>query len=301
MATVAHEQGDLRLWGEIRERLISAGFSLDGDQIVATPGEGSLSDSERPVDSETPPAALYESQILMEITDPSLSKSDELSALTAPSSDLANLLGSESAPTIEFETGESPVKGSAGSSFVVGSGKQAQVAGRQVLEGEGFDLSAALGADLDGLTLGDPAEAAEVSVAKIVEEFRKGVSENLSSEDSDTHYNLGIAYLEMGLLDDAIAAFQTAAKMDTHRMQSCSMLGRCLREKGLVEQAIEWYLRGLGTPDVSDQEELGFLYEIADCHAALGDRDSAYDGFAKICGIDSGYRDVAARMTEFRK
>lgn len=79
------------------------------------------------------------------------------------------------------------------------------------------------------------------------------------------------------------------------------MLGRCMREKGLVEQAIKWYRLGLGTPDVGEQEELAFLYEIADCHAALGDRDSAYDAFAEIYGIDSGYRDVVVRLTEFRR
>ncbi len=302
MSTVAREQGDLRLWVEIRERLISAGFSLDGDQIVGTPGEASLSDGEGPVDPEEPPDALFESQVLLEITDPLLSESDELRSLTAPSSDLNSLTESDSASIIERDSGESPETGSAGSSFVLGSGTpEQQVADGKVREGESFDLSAALGTDLDEASRNEPVEPVEASVAEIVEDFRKGVSENLSREDSDTHYNLGIAFLEMGLLDDAIAEFQTAAKIDTHRMQSCSMLGRCMREKGLVEQAIKWYRLGLGTPDVGEQEELAFLYEIADCHAALGDRDSAYDAFAEIYGIDSGYRDVVVRLTEFRR
>ena len=80
-----------------------------------------------------------------------------------------------------------------------------------------------------------------------VEGFKKGVAEHLSPTDYDTHFNLGIAYREMGLLDEAIGEFQIAAKEPSHLVLCCSMLGLCFLDKGLPELAIRWYRRGLDT------------------------------------------------------
>ena len=106
-------------------------------------------------------------------------------------------------------------------------------------EDEFFDLAAELESELGeaegrlgGEALGQPEEP---TLEEIVEGFKRGVAENLSSEDYDTHYNLGIAYREMGLLDEAIGEFQLAAKDPAHLVDCCSMLGVSFLEKGLPE------------------------------------------------------------------
>jgi tetratricopeptide (TPR) repeat protein len=138
----------------------------------------------------------------------------------------------------------------------------------------------------------------EQSLEEIVEGFKKGVAESLSAEDYATHFNLGIAYREMGLLDEAIGEFQLAAKDRTHLVESCSMLGLSFLEKGLPELAVKWYRRGLDTPDLSEEESLGLMYEMGNSYLALGDQEAAHQAFVEIYGVNSNYRDVVAKLEE---
>ena len=75
--------------------------------------------------------------------------------------------------------------------------------------------------------------AGDVPLEEIFREFKKGVEQQLSPEDYETHYNLGIAYKEMSLTDEAISEFQRAAKSPQYAVECCSMLGLCFLEKGL--------------------------------------------------------------------
>ncbi|HYA31484.1 MAG TPA: tetratricopeptide repeat protein, partial [Thermodesulfovibrionales bacterium] len=67
----------------------------------------------------------------------------------------------------------------------------------------------------------------DTDVLDIFEEFKKGLEKELEAEDSETHYNLGIAYKEMGLIDDAIKEFQTARNDPKCSVRAMSMLGIC--------------------------------------------------------------------------
>ena len=50
-------------------------------------------------------------------------------------------------------------------------------------------------------------------------------------EDHQSHYDLGVAYKEMGLLDEAIAEFQKALRGTEHRVPTYEALGQCFIEK----------------------------------------------------------------------
>ena len=167
-----------------------------------------------------------------------------------------------------------------------------------------FDLAAELERELvedDGSrSVPQPGGAApqEQSLEEIVEGFKKGVAENLSPEDYDTHFNLGIAYREMGLLDEAIGEFQLASKDVDHLVECCSMLGICFLDKGLPELAVKWYKRGLEVPNLIEDRQLGLLYDMGNALALAGDRDAAYKTFVEIYGINSNYRDIVAILQE---
>ena len=128
----------------------------------------------------------------------------------------------------------------------------------------------------------------------------KILREALSAEDHATHYELGIAYREMGLLDEAIGEFQIAAKSPDLLVPCCSMLGLSFLDKGLPELAVKWYQRGLAAPNLGEEDQLGLLYDLGNAQLALGDRDAAYHAFVDLFGIDSHYRDVVARGEETR-
>ncbi|MEO8275267.1 MAG: tetratricopeptide repeat protein [Thermoanaerobaculia bacterium] len=138
----------------------------------------------------------------------------------------------------------------------------------------------------------------EQSLEEIVEGFKRGVAESLSAEDYDTHYNLGIAYREMGLLDEAIGEFQLASKEPRYLVDCASLLGGCFLEKGLPELAIKWFQRGLEIPHLPEEALLGLLYDLGNVYIFQGDQDKARHAFVEIYGVNSNYRDVVAKLAE---
>ena len=169
-------------------------------------------------------------------------------------------------------------------------------------EDDFFDLAAEIEQELtqEGVFQGTDllVPPSEQSLEEIVEGFKKGVAEHLSPTDYDTHFNLGIAYREMGLLDEAIGEFQLASKDPRYLVLCCSMLGLCFLDKGLPELAIKWYRRGLEAPGVGEEDMLGLLYDLGVAYLATDDTASAYKTFVEIYGINTNYRDVVARIEE---
>ena len=174
-------------------------------------------------------------------------------------------------------------------------------------EAEAVDLASELGDLFGAQTAVEEAplpasgtELGELGLADIFKEFKKGVDKQLSQEDYDTRYNLGIAYKEMGLLDEAIAEFQLAAK-DPNRLLECSsMLGICFMDKGMPKLAIKWFERGLKSEGRTEEEYLGLRYDLASAHEAAGDSDTALSIYTELYGQDANFRDVATKVKERR-
>ncbi|HSD72208.1 MAG TPA: tetratricopeptide repeat protein [Thermoanaerobaculia bacterium] len=141
----------------------------------------------------------------------------------------------------------------------------------------------------------------EASLQEIFREFRKGVEQQLSAEDYETHHNLGIAYKEMGLLDEAIGEFQLASKAPALTVECCSLLGLCFLEKGMPQLAIKWYGKGLATPGIRESETAGLLYDLARVYQDTGDMNQAYQTFLEVYGINTNYRDVVERVRDLEE
>jgi tetratricopeptide (TPR) repeat protein len=141
----------------------------------------------------------------------------------------------------------------------------------------------------------------EVSLEEIFREFKKGVEQQLSAEDYETHYNLGIAYKEMGLVDEAIGEFQLASKDPGRAVECCSMLGHCFLEKGMPQLAIKWFRKGIETPAIGELATAGMLYDLGKVYQDTGDMDSAYRTFQEVYGLNANYRDVARRVKELEE
>ncbi len=136
----------------------------------------------------------------------------------------------------------------------------------------------------------------EALLEEVFREFQKGVAEQLSEEDSDTHFNLGIAYREMGLLPEAIREFQVSSRDPAYFVESCSIIGVCYQEQGMWSEAVSWYQKALVAPDISDDARLGLRYDLAVAYEGAGDLDQAVGLFEEISASASTYRDVANRL-----
>ncbi len=138
----------------------------------------------------------------------------------------------------------------------------------------------------------------ESDVLEIFEEFKKGIETELEDEDSETHYNLGIAYKEMGLVDDAIKEFQTANKDPKRSIQASSMLGICYMEKGLYQLAIDSLQKVLSIITDKDESYWGTKYELADAYEKNGNIHESIDLFTEVYSHDSKFRKVDERLSK---
>ncbi len=168
-------------------------------------------------------------------------------------------------------------------------------------EDDFFDLASELEDDL--LDDEEPISLAEEeqSLEDIFREFKKGVEQQLDSEDYETHYNLGIAYKEMGLIDEAIGEFQVASKDPARMIECCSMLGLCFLEKGMPQLAVKWYKKGLESAEISEEENLGLLYDLGSAYLESGDTAGAQKAFMEVYGSNSNYRDIVSKMKQIEE
>jgi tetratricopeptide (TPR) repeat protein len=161
-----------------------------------------------------------------------------------------------------------------------------------------FDLAAELESELQDSDEVVSLSEEEQSLEEIFKEFKKGVEQQLDSEDYDTHYNLGIAYKEMGLIDEAIGEFQLASKDPKRAVECASMLGLCFLEKGMPQLAIKWYRKGLEMPEISEEEHIGLLYDLGSAYVEVGDTDNAQKAFMEVYAINNSYRDIVSRIKQ---
>ena len=165
-------------------------------------------------------------------------------------------------------------------------------------EDDFFDLAAELESELEEESEEVSLSEEEQSLEEIFKEFKKGVEQQLDSEDYDTHYNLGIAYKEMGLIDEAIGEFQLASKDPKRAVECASMLGLCFLEKGMPQLAIKWYRKGLEMPEITPEEHVGLLYDLGSAFLEVGDTDNAQKAFVEVYGLNSHYRDIVTRIKQ---
>jgi tetratricopeptide (TPR) repeat protein len=138
------------------------------------------------------------------------------------------------------------------------------------------------------------------SDGQIVEFKRVVVDQQLEKEDTETHYNLGIAYKEMELFTDAITEFQTAA-MDPQRKIDCLTLeGICYRDKGEVAKAEEIFINTLSLQGLTGEEQLSLNYELAFLYETVGRQEDALRLYRQVRAINPGFRDAAKKIAHLQ-
>ena len=143
---------------------------------------------------------------------------------------------------------------------------------------------------------------------EVFDEFRAELGEmGAEDEDLETHYNLGIAFREMGLLEEAIGEFQKVAKANDrgkafrYAMQCCTLLGLAFMEKGQPAIAAIWYERALLTPGIDSESKLALRYDLGVAQESAGDLDAALKSFSQVYAVNIDYRDVADRIAAHHK
>jgi len=143
-----------------------------------------------------------------------------------------------------------------------------------------------------------------VDLAEMFGELKQDLEADVAAgdEDPETHYNLGIAFREMGLLDEAIGELQKACQSFDRGhpfpqiMQTYTWLAQCFLEKSVPEAAVRWYEKALNVHGIDNETRVALNYELASAHEAAGDKATALKHFMDVYGMNIDYRDVAERI-----
>jgi len=145
-------------------------------------------------------------------------------------------------------------------------------------------------------------------LSEVFQEFRDELGEfGDQDEDLETRYNLGIAYREMGLLDEAIGEFQKVAtsveagKPFAYAMNCSTLLALSFMDKGEPKIASLWYRRALEIPGLDQETILALRYDLGVSLESAGESSAALDSFRQVYAMNIDYRDVAEHIAELQK
>jgi tetratricopeptide (TPR) repeat protein len=146
----------------------------------------------------------------------------------------------------------------------------------------------------------EPSGDEEADFAKMLSQFKEKVSENLDSGDVRAHYDLGTAYKEMGLLEEAIGSFQQALRASAEHLPTYEIMGQTFIEMGQPEAAVKTLQRALQAKASVEDEFVGIYYYLARAFESLGRNDSAVEYYDRVFALDINFADVTERLRALR-
>src|SRR5690606_50767 len=165
--------------------------------------------------------------------------------------------------------------------------------------GASFDLAAELSEALSEPSARGAAD--DDGFASLFREFKRGVSQTLGEHDVETHFDLGIAYREMGLFEDAIGEFRYALGSPARRIDALQLMALCALDLGRAQDAVSHLEQALASPDVPPEREAPLRYELGRAYQALPDPVRALAAFHRVQQLDPGFQDVAERIAALER
>jgi len=130
---------------------------------------------------------------------------------------------------------------------------------------------------------------------------REAVSRENFTEAATQHHKLATAYLDMGMIDDAMKALEIAARAPRLRFEAAGTLARLCLKRDAPGQAIEWFERAAEAPAPNPEAGRALLYELADTLESQGETARALAVFLELQADVGDYRDLPARLDRLTK
>ncbi len=167
--------------------------------------------------------------------------------------------------------------------------------------GDSFDLAAELSEAMSEAPSAAGSATDEDGFASLFRDFKRGVSQTLGEGDVETHFDLGIAYREMGLCEDAIGEFRYALGSPSRRLDALQLMGLCALDLGRSQDAVGHFEQALASPDVPAEREAPLRYELGRAYQALPDRARALETFRRVFELEPDFQDIAERVAELEQ
>ncbi len=169
-------------------------------------------------------------------------------------------------------------------------------AGADDADGDVFDLAAELEEELEAGGETDPGQSGH-GFDEVFSAFKKGIQEQLTSEDADAHYDLAIAYKEMDLLEDAIRELESVQQTGARLIETLSLMASCKLELGRPQEAVTDLKGALQLVSDTDSE-ISLRYELGEALVAAGKPGAGLEAFRKVAAAEPDHRDVQERIAE---
>ena len=140
----------------------------------------------------------------------------------------------------------------------------------------------------------------QADFAKMLGQFKAKIAENIGTDDVRAHHDLGTAYREMGLVDEAIEEFQAALRASRNHLPTYELLGQCFLDKKQPEAAVKTLTRALNVPFEIEDELLGIYYYLGRAYESLGNKPSAVEFYDRVFSLDINFMDVTERLRALR-
>lgn len=144
------------------------------------------------------------------------------------------------------------------------------------------------------------AQAVTLDLGSLIAEFQRGIESQLSG-DAQSHYDLGMTYREMGLLEQAVGCFRAAAHDPAFGSRSAEMVGRCLLDEGRFEDAVEEFTRALENFAEASEAGVCLRFQLGLAHEVAGHTPEALAEFERVYAVQPNYPDVAQKIRVLRR
>ena len=143
----------------------------------------------------------------------------------------------------------------------------------------------------------EPTGDEQKDFAQMLQAIKKGIDANVGEEDFQSHYDLGVAYKEMGLLDEAIAEFQKALRSPESRLRTSEALGVCFYEKNQPAIAEASLRRACDSQPGGDDQKVGLLYWLGRAYEVQGKVEDSLATYRRVMAVDIQFGDSADRVS----
>ena len=135
----------------------------------------------------------------------------------------------------------------------------------------------------------------------LLEQFKRKAAEEITVSDYEAHFDLGITYKEMGLIEEAMDAFKKSMKGERWTLKSTEMIGKCLEILEDYEKAERIYKKVLESKKYNEDETISFAYSLGDIFARQKEYKKALKEYKKVLRIDPEFQGVKERIELMNK
>jgi tetratricopeptide (TPR) repeat protein len=168
------------------------------------------------------------------------------------------------------------------------------------LGGADFDLAAELsGALAEGAGAPSASRARDgEGFEEVFAAFKAGVKREMGEGDFEAHYDLGIAYKEMGLHEDAIGELRLALGAPARRLGCLHLMAACALELGRGSDAVSHLSEALAGGALPAEQEAALRIDLGRAYLACGDRRRARAEYETVKRLAPGFGDVDRLIAE---